>query len=102
MNNGVPKWIIKDISQWYCTLLYDVFPVNNWVRQGGIISPLLFNVYINYLSRSVSKLPIGCCSGERVINRIMHADDIVLLSPLAKGMHRNHNPNTNHNHDPNP
>ena len=56
------------------------------VRQGGILSPLLFNVYINDLSRSLSKLPIGCCSGENVINHIMYADDIVLLSPSAKGM----------------
>ena len=70
LNNGVPKWIIKVISQWYCNktlcvkwgsvgLISDVFPVNNGVRQGGIISPLLFNVHINYLSISLSKLPIG-------------------------------------------
>ena len=59
--------------------------VNNGVRQGGILSPLLFNVYINDLSRSLSKLPIGCCSGDKVINHLMYADDIVLLSSSAKG-----------------
>ena len=40
-------------------------------------------MYINDLSISLSKLPIGCCSGENVINHIMYA---VLLSPSAKGM----------------
>ena len=36
----------------------------------------------------MSKLPIGCCSGENVINHPMYADDIVLLSPSAEGMQR--------------
>ena len=97
LNNGVPKWIIKVISQWYCnqtlcvkwgSVISEVFPVNNGVRQGGILSPLLFNVYINNLSISLRKLPIGCCSGENVINHLRYADDIVLLSPSAKGMQR--------------
>ena len=60
--------------------------MNNGVRQGGILSPMLFNVYINDLSRSLSKLPIGCCSSEHVINNLMYADDIVLLSPSPKVM----------------
>ena len=97
LNNGVPKWIIKVISQWYSnqtlcvkwgSVISEVFPVNNVVRHGGILSPLLFNVYINDLSISLTKLPIGCCSGENVINHLMYADDIVLLSPSAKGMQR--------------
>ena len=55
MNTGVPKWIIKVISQWHCnqtlcvkcgSVISYVFPVYNGVRQGCIISPLLFNVYI--------------------------------------------------------
>ena len=65
---GVPKWIIKVLVQWYCnqsmcvrlgSTVSDFFLVNNGVRQGGILSPLLFNVYINELSVSLSKLTVG-------------------------------------------
>ena len=45
-------------------------------------------MYINDLRRSLSKLPMWCCGGEHVINHIMYADDIVLLSSSAKGMER--------------
>ena len=94
---GVPKWIIKVLVQWYCnqsmcvrwgSAFSDFFLVNNGVRQGGILSPLLFNVYINELSESLSKLPVGCCCGNTVVNHLMYADDIVLFAPSAKGLQR--------------
>ena len=47
---------------------------------------ILSHVFI--LSISLSKLPIGCCSGENVINHLMYSDDLGLLSPSAKGMQR--------------
>ena len=39
---------------------------------------------ISELSVSLSKLPVGCCCGNTVVNHIMYADDIVLLGPSAK------------------
>ena len=48
----------------------DSFLVNNCVRQ-GILLPLLFNVYnINELSMSLSKLPVGCCCVNIVVNYV--------------------------------
>ena len=87
----VPTWIIKVLVQWYCnqsmcvrwgSVFSDFFLVNNGKR----IPPLLFNV--NELSESLSKLPIGCCCGNTVVNHLMYADDIVLFAPSAKGLQK--------------
>ena len=94
---GVPKWIVRLICQWYSnqtlcvrwgSTISNSFFVHNGVRQGGLLSPLLFNTYMNDLSVQLSKLPVGCCSGDMVINHLMYADDIVLVAPSAKGMQR--------------
>ena len=36
------------------------------------------------LSVCLQKLPIGCCSGDIVVNHLMYADDIVLFAPSEK------------------
>ena len=33
-------------------------------------------------------LPIGCCSGDTIVNHLVYADDTVLLAPSAKGLQR--------------
>ena len=66
--------------------LSDPFHVNNGVRQGGILSPYLFNVYMDDLSQSLNCCKTGCWSGEIMINHLMYADDLVLLSPSATGL----------------
>ncbi|XP_060810083.1 uncharacterized protein LOC106141058 [Amyelois transitella] len=51
------------------------------MRQGGLTSPKLFNLYINKLIERLSSTYIGCHVGETCINNISYADDMVLLSP---------------------
>ena len=62
------------------------FRVSNGVRQGGILSPYLFNVYMDDLSRLLNCCNTGCMSGDTIINHLMYADDLVLISPSATGM----------------
>ena len=61
IEGGAPRWCIRILCHWYCNQLLcvrwesvvsDFFPVNNGVRQGGIMSPLLFNFYVNDLKVS--------------------------------------------------
>ena len=61
--------------------------VYNGVRQGGILSPFLFNVYMDDLSVNLKECPTGCIAGDTIVNHLMYyADYIVLLSPSATGL----------------
>ena len=62
------------------------FTVSNGVRQGSILSPFLFNVYMDELSTILNQHSIGCFIGGRKINHLMYADDLVLVSPSSRGM----------------
>ena len=50
------------------------------VRQGGILSPFLFKLYIDHLLTQIANANIGCKLGILRINVIAYADDIVLLA----------------------
>ena len=60
--------------------------VNNGTRQGGILSPLLFNFYINEMVKTLSRSDIGCKIGCYATNIICYADDIILCAPSVSGL----------------
>jgi len=58
-----------------------VFSVINGVTQGGIISPILFCIYIDDLLSGLANLGAGCYIGDCYIGALAYADDIVLIAP---------------------
>ena len=62
--------------------------MSNGVRQGGVLSPQFFNQYMNDLTKRLNEIPAGSGSGNIVINHLMYADDVVLLSPSAKDLQK--------------
>ena len=92
---GIPDCLINVIKFWYGSQYAQVkyqdamsneWKINNGVRQGGVLSGLLFNIYVNSLIEKISKLNIGCRLGTVNSNIIAYADDIVLLSPTRDGL----------------
>ena len=61
---------------------------NTGVRQGCIMSPTLFNLYIEELSVRIRKAKIGVQIGNRKLGCLGYADDIVLLSESKEDMDR--------------
>ena len=53
------------------------FKVTNGVRQGGILSPYLFNVYVDKLSEQLKLCKVDCNVNGHLINHIMYADDSI-------------------------
>ena len=60
------------------------FCVSNGVKQGGIISPVLFNVYMDDLSCELNCSNIG----GKIVNHLSYADDLSLICLSSAGMQK--------------
>ena len=95
IERGLPALITRLLIYWYSSQTVYIrwanstsfhFEVSNGVRQGGVLSPVLFNVYMDGLSSVLANSFIGCSISNLLYNHLFYADDIVLLSPSAKGL----------------
>jgi len=62
------------------------FTVTSGVRQGGVLSPYLFAVYLDELSIQLGSARVRCTVGNMVVNHLMFADDICVFSPSISGL----------------
>ena len=91
----VPLYLVVILCYWYqkqeitarCgDCISDSFNVTNGVRQGDILSPQLFNIYIDGLSDNLNKSSIGGSIGGKRINHMLYADDLCIVSLSSAGL----------------
>ena len=62
------------------------FKTTQGVKQGGILSPFLFNFFMNDLITSCLDLNVGALIGKSNVSCLAYCDDLLLLSPVKTHM----------------
>ena len=63
-----------------------IFSIVNGTRQGSILSPSLFAVYVDDLLVELRSLGVGCKVAGIFMGAVGFCDDLLLLAPTRDGM----------------
>ena len=58
------------------------------IRQGGVLSPYLFAIYIDSVAEKVRAESLGCHVKMMCLSIILYADDILLLAPSVNALQK--------------
>ena len=92
LDRSVPVYIVRMIAYCYVNQLMMIrwgnafsnsFNVKNGIKQGGLLSPYLFNLYVDQLSANLTAAGVGCVVKNVIVNHLSYADDMVLIAPSA-------------------
>ena len=64
----------------------DSFTSTNGVKQGAVLSPILFCIYMDSLLYKLKHLGVGCYMGHVYTGALSYADDLTLIAPSMQAM----------------
>ncbi len=76
---------LKGVVKWNGSFS-NVFDVTRGTRQGSVLSPYLFNIFLNDLLIQLKESKFGVNIGNRIYNSFSYADDISLFSVSVPGL----------------
>ena len=97
MNKKVPKIFLDIIMTWHTGLqcrvkwdgvFSDWFHITAGVRQGGVLSPDLYCLYVDELISILQSMRVGCHVRNIFAAAFFYADDMAVLAPSLKGLQR--------------
>ena len=94
---GIPKKLVKMIQ--VCThnsrnkiklgsKMSEPFQTVSGLRQGCILSPILFSLAMEKITRTILNRPEGITIGNNIIKDFSYADDIDLIAPSLEDLNR--------------
>ena len=95
LKNKVPPILIRILIHSYinqeCFISWNgvkssVFGINNGVRQGAVLSPTLFNIYIDDIQQKLRNSGFGCRIDSLYFGCFAYADDLSLIAPTREAL----------------
>lgn len=92
-----PSNMVKLLIFWYANQQINIrwkqvvtnsFYMRNGTRQGSILSPYLFSIYMRSLTANVVDSGLGCHIGGMPVCILLYADDLVILAPSWSAQQR--------------
>ena len=96
-DRSIPRTLLAVLEHWlsisvtcvrWCDHFSGFFSVICGVRQGGVLSPILFAIYVDDIVKKINMSDLGCRLGLKRIAVILYADDILLLAPSVHSLQK--------------
>ena len=95
LRRNLPPVVVRALLAWYLQQKVSVrwnksssdkFSISNGVRQGGVLSPILFTIYLDDLLLELERAGVGCYWRHHFVGAVGYVDDIALLAPSLSAL----------------